>query len=64
MELPKLLEHGVVGFKCFLHPSGDEAFPYVEEKDVELALKQLVDLDALVAVGFAINAKNKSKSSS
>lgn len=40
-----------------LGPSGDEAFPYVEEKDVELALKQLVDLDALVAVGFAINAK-------
>lgn len=51
-ELKKLLEQGVIGFKCFLHPSGDEYFPYVEEKDVELAFKQLVGLDALIAVGF------------
>lgn len=29
-ELQNLLEHGVVGFKCFLHPSGDEYFSYVE----------------------------------
>lgn len=53
-ELTKLLEQGVIGFKCFLHPSGDEAFPYVEEEDVELALKQLVGLDALVAVRFTV----------
>lgn len=50
MELPKLMDHGVVGFKCFLHPSGDETFPYVEEEEVELAYKELTGLDALVAV--------------
>lgn len=50
MELVKLAEEGVIGFKCFLHPSGDEAFPYVTEEDVELACKQLNGLDVLVAV--------------
>lgn len=49
-ELVKLAEEGVIGFKCFLHPSGDEAFPYVTEEDVELACKQLNGLDVLVAV--------------
>lgn len=51
-ELKRMLDAGVIGFKCFLHPSGDETFPYVEEEDVELAFKELTGLDALVAVKF------------
>lgn len=49
-ELVKLTDEGVIGFKCFLHPSGDEAFPYVTEDDVELACQQLNGLDVMVAV--------------
>lgn len=49
-ELKQMLDEGVIGFKCFLHPSGDETFPHVEEEEVELAYKELSGLDALVAV--------------
>lgn len=50
MELPKLMEHGVVGFKCFLCPSGVDEFPCVDEHHVELAYKQLNGSDGLIAV--------------
>lgn len=49
-ELPKLIEQGVVGFKCFLCPSGVDEFPNVNEQDVELAYQQLANLNALIAV--------------
>lgn len=49
-DLVKLTDEGVIGFKCFLHPSGDETFPCVTEEDVELACKQLNGLDVMVAV--------------
>lgn len=49
-ELPKLIQQGVVGFKCFLCPSGVEEFPNVTEEDVELAYQQLDNLNALIAV--------------
>lgn len=49
-ELPKLIKQGVVGFKCFLCPSGVDEFPNVTEEDVELAFKQLEHLNALIAV--------------
>lgn len=49
-ELPKLIQQGVVGFKCFLCPSGVDEFPNVTEKDVELAYQQLDNLNALIAV--------------
>lgn len=48
-ELPKLIENGVIGMKCFLHPSGDETFPYVTEDDVERAFQHVEHLDALIA---------------
>lgn len=55
-DLRSLSEAGVVGFKCFLHPSGDETFPFVTEDDVELACQQLTGFDALVAVNnFVFN---------
>lgn len=51
-ELPKLIEQGVVGFKCFLCPSGVDEFPNVNETDVELAYQQLINLNALIAVSL------------
>lgn len=50
MELPKLMDHGVVGFKCFLCPSGVDEFPNVTEHDVELAYEQLNGSNGLIAV--------------
>lgn len=50
LELPKLVNHGVVGFKCFLCPSGVDEFPVVTEQDVELAYEQLNGSDGLIAV--------------
>lgn len=55
-ELPKLIAQGVVGFKCFLCPSGVDEFPNVTEEDVELAFKQLENLNALIAVKFVENS--------
>lgn len=49
-ELQPLLENGVVGFKCFLCPSGVPEFPNVTEDDVELAYEKLKDSNALIAV--------------
>lgn len=49
-ELPKMLDEGVVGFKCFLCPSGVDEFPNVSEEDVELAYKHLAGLNGLIAV--------------
>lgn len=52
-ELPKLIEQGVVGFKCFLCPSGVDEFPNVSEEDVDLAYRQVAHLNALIAVSFS-----------
>lgn len=49
-ELPKLHERGVLGFKCFLVPSGVEEFPHVEEADLAAAMRELARLDALLIV--------------
>lgn len=51
-ELKPLLSHGVVGFKCFLCPSGVEEFPNVNETDVELAYQQVANMHALIAVSL------------
>ena len=45
-ELEALLAAGVVGFKCFLIPSGVEEFPHVTEGELRLALKELTRLGA------------------
>lgn len=47
-ELPKLIEAGVVGFKCFLVPSGVEEFPHVTERDLRPAMTALAERDALL----------------
>jgi allantoinase len=49
-ELEGMLEAGVVGFKCFLLPSGVDEFPHVAEKDLRQALPVLSRLGALLIV--------------
>jgi allantoinase len=41
---------GVVGFKCFLSPSGVDEFPSVSRADLEVALPRLAELNALLMV--------------
>ncbi|XP_058794258.1 allantoinase, mitochondrial [Phymastichus coffea] len=48
-ELKPLVEAGVVGFKCFLIPSGIPDFGYVQKEDVEQALAELQHLNTTLA---------------
>jgi allantoinase len=49
-ELAPLFEAGVVGFKCFLVPSGVDEFEHVTEADLREAMPELARLDALLIV--------------
>src|SRR5262252_6577319 len=49
-ELSKLWDAGVVGFKCFLIPSGVPEFPHVTEADLRQAMPELARLGALLIV--------------
>ena len=49
-ELAPMLEAGVVGFKCFLVPSGVDEFQHVTEADLREAMPVLARLDALLIV--------------
>lgn len=49
-ELAGMFEAGVVGFKCFLVPSGVEEFPHVTENDLREAMPELTRLNALLIV--------------
>ncbi|HEX2268667.1 MAG TPA: allantoinase AllB [Pyrinomonadaceae bacterium] len=49
-ELAPMLEAGVVGFKCFLAPSGVDEFQHVTEADLREAMPELARLDALLIV--------------
>jgi allantoinase len=49
-QLAGLKSSGVVGFKCFLVPSGVEEFPHVTEDDLRIAMPELTRLDALLIV--------------
>jgi allantoinase len=49
-ELRPLSEAGVVGFKCFLVPSGVEEFPHVNEEDLRPAMSELKRLGATLIV--------------
>ncbi|CAK9829123.1 Probable allantoinase 1 [Anthophora retusa] len=48
-ELQSLVEAGVVGFKCFLCPSGVDEFPCVNEDDVNKALEKLKPTRSVLA---------------
>lgn len=45
-----MVEAGVVGFKCFLLPSGVPEFNYVTLSEVEEALKELQFTKTVLAV--------------
>jgi allantoinase len=47
-ELPRLAAAGVLGFKCFLVPSGVDEFPAVAEADLRGALPLLRSVSALL----------------
>jgi allantoinase len=49
-QLAPMLEAGVVGFKCFLVPSGVDEFEHVTEEQLREAMPQLTRLDALLIV--------------
>jgi allantoinase len=49
-ELAKMFAAGVVGFKCFLVPSGVDEFPHVTEDDLRQAMPELTRLGALLIV--------------
>ena len=49
-ELAAMHEAGVVGFKCFLVPSGVDEFQYVAEEHLREAMPELSRLDALLIV--------------
>lgn len=49
-ELARMFEAGVVGFKCFLVPSGVDEFPHVTEHDLREAMPELTRLGALLIV--------------
>ena len=49
-ELAQMKRDGVVGFKCFLVPSGVDEFPHVTETDLREAMPELSRLDSLLIV--------------
>jgi len=49
-QLAPMLEAGVVGFKCFLVPSGVDEFEHVTEEQLRLAMPELARLGALLIV--------------
>lgn len=51
-SLIDLVNAGVVGFKCFLCPSGVDEFPHVGEADVSEALKILAGKPTVLAVNI------------
>src|SRR5215813_8165399 len=49
-ELARMFAAGVVGFKCFLVPSGVDEFAHVTEEDLREAMPELMRLGALLIV--------------
>jgi allantoinase len=49
-SLAAMFEMGVVGFKCFLVPSGVDEFPHVTESDLREAMPELARLGAVLIV--------------
>jgi allantoinase len=49
-QIEPLLKEGVLGFKCFLTPSGVDEFPHVTEADLRQALPELAHLGAVLLV--------------
>lgn len=54
-ELAPMFEAGVVGFKCFLVPSGVDEFPHVTENDLREAMPELTRLGGMLIVHAELN---------
>ena len=61
-ELARMFEAGVVGFKCFLVPSGVDEFPHVTENDLREAMPELTRLDAMLIVHAELPGPIKTES--
>jgi len=61
-ELARMFEAGVVGFKCFLVPSGVDEFPHVTENDLREAMPELTRLDAMLIVHAELPGPIKAES--
>ncbi|CAH0748169.1 unnamed protein product [Diatraea saccharalis] len=57
-SLQDLVKAGVVGFKCFLCPSGVEEFPHVESEDLEKAFAALEGTGSVLAFHAEVEAEN------
>ena len=60
-ELKEMARAGVVGFKCFLFPSGVDEFPEVTEEEVEASLRELEGTNSVLAVCFKLFNKRKAQ---
>lgn len=40
----------MIGFKCFMCPSGVDEFPFVDEEEIRKAVKVLENTDTVLAV--------------
>lgn len=59
-ELARMFEAGVVGFKCFLVPSGVDEFPHVTEEHLREAIPELTRLGAMLIVHAEVPGPIKS----
>ena len=59
-ELARMFAAGVVGFKCFLVPSGVDEFPHVTEEHLREAMPELAKLGALLIVHAEVPGPIKS----
>ncbi len=50
LSLRRCLRRALLGFKCFLVPSGVDEFPHVTEEHLREAMPELTRLDALLIV--------------
>lgn len=54
-NLEEMIRHGVVGFKCFMCPSGVDEFPNVTLPDLEVAMEKLKGLETVLAVIYFVD---------
>ncbi|XP_053696986.1 allantoinase [Sabethes cyaneus] len=57
-ELQEMIYAGVVGFKCFLCPSGVEEFGHVGEEDVHMALQKMEGTSSVLAFHAEVECKS------
>jgi allantoinase len=49
-QLAPMVEHGAMGFKAFMCPSGIEEFPASDEKTLREGMKRIAELDSILLV--------------